>query len=769
MVEASPGSGPDIPLGLAAWLSEPGSTVTLLLDDFHEIRDPVVLAQVEALVEAVPDRLQIFLGCRADPQMPLHRWRLRGLVAEVRAAELSFTIEETAALLRAHQAYLPVRVLAELTSRTEGWPAGLRLAALELARSPDPEQRLGEFFRHDRGMADYLLDEVIRRLPADVVEVLTCTALLDEVDADLISALTGRDDGATVLEALERANSLVTRLTRPGEWYRYHPLLRQILMDELSHRQPGRVQVLHQRAAAWYSRHGPASHAIRHHLAAREWSLAVEVLTRSWPDVLTSSRRDERFMSAAVPEDLVSADADLALAFAADRLYGGDPAGLHTFVRVADRLLLASGEEDQSTGRGSMIAAFRLVDAQLNGDRDKVLAVVGPILATEPEPLALLAAGESLLQAADFVAALEPLTGALAVAEERGLEDLRLAATSRLAVAYTFAGRLTEGDHAARTALMIAGDRGRTGGEDQERARIALAQIGLERFELNEASHHLDLIMRARPPTSRMLWVLTWTTRLRVRAAAGDPAGASVELRALRRDVVPTDLDDPPVAFALSFIATEFELAAGHHTAARRQLAVLERIDAPRGWTAVMQARLHLAERQPVRAAAATAPHADPLDPGLQRGFAIELVLIHAWALLMLGNQAKSGRSLETALRLAGEDGFRLAFHHAGDSMADLLRSHIRAGTAYPAVAAEVLAMLTAERSAGHAEVAEPLSEREVAVLRHVQDVMSNLEIATAMSVSVNTVKTHLKNIYRKLGTDSRRDAVRRAQSRGEV
>jgi LuxR family maltose regulon positive regulatory protein len=771
--------GQDVPTRLAASLTGSGAPVTLVLDDFHEVRDLDVLAQFEAFVEAAPGRLQIFLGSRADPPLSLHRWRLRGLLAEIRAAELSFTLEETGRLMRTHRVTVPVRALAELHSLTEGWPAGLRLAALELSGRPDPEQRLSEFVRHDRGMADYLLDEVIHRLPPDVVELLTGTALLDEVGAGLVTAMTGREDGATVLETLERANALVTRLARPGEWYRYHPLLRQILADELAHRQPDRVPILHRRAADWYARHGPPSHAIRHYLAAGEWALAVDVLARSWPDVLATSRRDVLAGPVTVPEDLIRSDAGLALAFAADRLHRDDRAGLRTLVRVADQLIgPPDGGPDPWAGRHAMIAGFRLVDAQLNGDRHQVMAAVAPLLETgidpapavEPwRPLALIALGESLLQIGRYDGAQEPLRAALAVAEDRALEHVRLAAVSRLSLARVFLGHLTGGDHAARVALAVAGRHGGDGGEDEERARIALAQIALERFQLDEAGYHMDRIFRMRPPTSRILWVLAWTTRLRIRAAGGDPEGALAELAALRRDVAPDDLADPVVASALGFVGTEFELARGLRSAARRQLAVLEQLETPRGCTALLQARLHMAERQPARAAACAAPYVDPLDPGLHRGLAVELCLIHAWGVLLLGNQTKSARSLETALRLAHEEGFRLAFRRAGDPMADMLHAHLRAGTNYPDVAADLAAMLSDLTPPVRIRPAEPLSEREITVLRHVQDVMSNVEIASAMSVSVNTVKTHLKNIYRKLGTDSRRDAVRRAHARGEV
>jgi LuxR family maltose regulon positive regulatory protein len=780
---ASPASRMDIPTRLIASLSCPGVPVTLVLDDFHEVRDPDVLAQFEAFLEAVPERFRVCLAARADPPLPLHRWRLRGLLAEVRAAELSFTVEETGRLMAAHGVTLPVRALAELNALTEGWAVGLRLAAVELSGSPDPEQRLSEFCRHDRGMADYLLEEVVSRLAPDVVEVLTCTALLDEVDAGLTAAMTGRDDGATILAALERANALITRLARPGEWYRYHPLLRQTLADELAHRQPSRVPALHRRAADWYSRHGPPSHAIRHYLAAGQWMLAVDVLARSWPDVLASSRRDVFAGPVAVPEDLVHGDPDLALAFAADCLHRDDRAGLHALVRLAGHVVgktggAAGGPTGTRPDRDAMITAFRLVDGQLNGDRERVMAAVGPMLETEAEaapdtepwrPLALIALGESWLQTGRFDSAREPLRAALAVAEERALEHVRLAATSRLSIAYAFLGQLTDADHAARAALTIVGRHGGRGDEDEERARIALAQIALERFRLGDATYQLDKIFRTRPPTSRILWVLAWTVRLRIRAAGGDPDGAHAELVALRRDLTGAELDDPAVADALDFADSEFELARGRRSSARRKLAVLEQLDHPPGWTAVLQGRLQMAERQPARALGVSAPYVDVLDPELHRGFAVELCLIHAWAVLLLGNQTKSGRSLETALRLADEEGFRLAFLRAGAPMADLLRGHIRAGTAYPALAGELVAALTEDASPDRAELAEPLSDRELAVLRHVRDVMSNVEIADAMSVSVNTVKTHLKNIYRKLETDSRRDAVRRAHARGEV
>ena len=310
----------------------------VVVDDVREISDPTALAELESLVRHGMGRLHLVLSCRRDPALPLYRWRVNGSLTEMRTTDLSLTITETAQLLAAHDVVLPGSTLYALHSMTEGWPAGVRLAAMAMRGHPEPERVLDDGGPYSTAVGDFLTGEVIETLPADTRRLLFDTAVATRLNAGLVEAITGRDDGARVLAELKGSNAFLTRNAGPGGWYRFHPLFARTLHSELLRRNPERVAELHRRAAAWHATYGIPAEAMRHALLAEDWPGAVETLDRHWPDIVGGVRYDRPHEAAPhAPAGDEHTDPRLALAFAAERLRVGDLEGTRDFLRRSNR------------------------------------------------------------------------------------------------------------------------------------------------------------------------------------------------------------------------------------------------------------------------------------------------------------------------------------------------------------------------------------------------------------------------------------------------
>ena len=261
-------------LRLTAALADLDPAVTLVLDDLHLLTEPGVLRGLEFVLRNVGAGLRLVVASRMDPLLPLHRYRLAGELTEIRAADLAFSADEAGLLLAQHGGgMLSADSLESLTERTEGWAAGLRLAAISLGTHPDPGQFVKELIAEDSALIGYLVDEVLNVAPPEVREVLLSTSILDHVSADAAVDLTGNEQAGAILMALVRTNAFVQPIG--SGWYRYHTLFAEMLRLKLRHEHPDRVPVLHQRAARWYERNGLLPDAVRHAARAGDWQLAA--------------------------------------------------------------------------------------------------------------------------------------------------------------------------------------------------------------------------------------------------------------------------------------------------------------------------------------------------------------------------------------------------------------------------------------------------------------------------------------------------------------
>ncbi|MFL6226085.1 MAG: LuxR C-terminal-related transcriptional regulator [Actinomycetes bacterium] len=774
-----PIGGPDrgFVLELAAALDELARPVVVVLDDFQELTNPAVLDSLATVLRRSPATLRLVLASRKDPPLPLARLRGTGRPIQVRAAELAFTTDEAARLLASHGLILADADLAVLWARTEGWAAGLRLAALSLQDHPDPGGFVAEFAGSSWAVADYLLEEVLGRLPEQDQAFLLHTSVVERVSGELADALTGRADGAQTLARLERANAFVMALGQDRSWYRYHQLLAELLKAHLQASAPRLVPELHRRAAGWYQDHGFPVEATRHALAGRHWPLAAELLARIWQGfVLDGEMALLGQLVDQFPPEVVEADAELVTVRAARRLGAGDWDGADSDLRLAEQL----GADLPRRRRARFevaLATMSLYRARLRGDLDgavvaarQMLPAAGAGLAKpvgdDLRALALLNLGTAELWTGALEAATGHLREGLVVARRAGRDGLVVGFLGQLAAA-TAGSRQGEGVRLAREALALAERRGWSQNPSTACAYLVLGGARFDWGDLAAAERYLDLAMACRPEPAITLTI--GLTRAVVAHAKGDPAAALEILRGAQQELQRLN---GPYAMAASLREWEARLlaATGHIEQAR---ALVSTSDEPRpasAATLAVRAELQLAQGDPAAAVATLAPCLDGSVPSLVAYQRLETLLLDAVARQRLGDVDGAATSVEQALQVAEPEGYRQVFWNLGEEVHALLLRQRERGTAHPQLLTDLLDRTIVDAPATlplPAELAASLTDREQAVLGFLDSHLTTRQIADELYVSVNTVKSQVRSVYRKLDVSRRGDAVRRARHLG--
>ena len=749
-------------------LAELTGPLRLVLDDFHEAGVGEVADDLEWLIEQAPAGLRVVVATRRDPPLRLQRLRMTGQMKEIRAADLAFTASEASEFLAPLE--LRPEDVATLWERCEGWVAGLRLAELSLHDHPDPHAFIKGFAGGDRAVSDYLMSEVVSRYPDGVQRFLLRTSIVDRLNAELAEALADDSAAEQSLRELERIDGFVEALDPSGTWFRYHPLLAEVLRAELRCRRPDELPALHTAASGWFARHGQPLDAVRHAVAASDWRLAAEVIGAQWlACVLDGSGAELRELARGIPVAVVEADAELALAMAGLLLEAGE-------IQEADEFLLRAFEradelpEPRRRRFAVTSTATALYRARLDGDVAEALSAARLALqerwdrsvAIEVRALTLANLGIAEFWAGEFEEALEHLQAAAGLAIEFGSDFVLLIAESYLGAVDARQGRLADAHSRARTAIQLAERRGWLDVAHTAIAHVTVATVHLWWNELDEAERASDLAREAlgRSPEPLIAPVVA-QIRARVQALRGDPVTALDILRSSE----PDDKLPAWLRVSASMVEAELWLTLGEPVRARRSLEAVSSMEVSD--SAVGVARLELALGEPGAALRAIAGFlAD------QREALMPVTRTEAWAIDAIARDAihdEPGalRAMERALDLAEPRGYSNPILRHGAPVRSLLRRRIASGTAHRAFAGELLSVLEqepAERRPNGDPLLDPLSERELAVLRFLPAMMSNAEIAAEMFVSVNTVKTHLKHIYRKLDVSERRDAVRRGR-----
>jgi len=751
-------------------LTEP---VVLVLDDLHEIGNAAAIADLDRLLRHPPPALRIVAATRVDPPLRLGRLRIAGELTEIRERDLAFTEPETAQLLRTAGIELAPAEVQLLWQRTEGWAAGLRMAALTLRSHPDPPRFLAAFAGDDAAMADYLLAEVLAQQPDDLVDFLLRTSILDVVSGDLADAICDRTDSAHVLAQLEREHALVIALGDDRPWHRYHPLLRELLRSELRYRLPGELPTLHARASRWYAQAGRPAEALRHAADAGDWESVAALAGAHWVPLLVRGELPSlRPVLESLPPERLQQDPEVALALAAALLdLGDEPAASALLDRALELRDAVPAARRPHFDLGS--ATVRLLRARLRGDLvdavEHAQTMIGTTTvagradtgSTDLRALALVNLGIAELWTGAYDDARLHLEAARRSAEGGGRDWLLLVAVAHLAAHAALTGRLERGRRLAEDVLTLATLRGWLRTWPVGLAEGVLSAVALERNQRADAEAHFarseELLAHA---TDLPLRMAVRIQRARLLAADGraEPALEAIEGA--------HELGDGwPVAPALRGLTTGLQALSEAALGQREQAEERLGDGSATAEDGAALARLRLHDGEPAAARGALAPWLDgaPAAFGPTR---VELWLLDALARDAEADVEGASASLERALDEAEPHGIRRPFADLGGHVATLLRRQLRRGTAHRSLIDDVLRDVDRPQLALRPRLLllEPLSEREAAVLRFLPTMMSNGEIAAELFVSVNTVKTHLKSIYRKLDVPDRREAVRRAR-----
>jgi LuxR family maltose regulon positive regulatory protein len=751
----------------------------LVIDDVHEL-GPEVLRQLELLVMRAPAELRFVLATRHDVQLGLHRLRLEEELTEIRAADLKFTLAEAKELLERAGVKLPGSALARLHERTEGWAAGLRMAALSLAGHPDPEQFAAEFSGSERTVAEYLLAEVLDRQTDQVRRLLLRTSMLERVNGELACLLTGDEGGERVLQDLEQANAFVVSLDAARSWFRYHQMFAGLLQLELRRAAPCEIAGLHGTAARWFAGHAYPVQAIRHARAAQDWDLAARLLADHWPALhLDGQAATVHELMAGFPVGLAAANAELAAVAAADELDRGSLA-------TAERYLSLSGQASESAPeerRGQLrllLGVVRLLLARHRGDLPSVaeeaqrlqsladaLAAAPSALGKELHALALINLGSAEYWAARFEEAELHLERGAALAQQIGRPFLELTGLAYQA-ATEFNWSLTRSAERSRQAVELAEQHGWADEPAAGPAYMMLGAVLAWQGRPEEAEpwvQRAERTVRAEADPAVALGVLHLRgvqelARGRdVRAVAAFQAAE----RLARHLAVPHLLVTQSRALLLQAL-----VRLGDITRAEEGLAELVEEDRERGEMRIAHAALQLAKGDPRAAAAALTPVLDGSASLFRRGWLAGAFLLEAITRDVLGDRAATERALERALDLAEPD--RTLMWFLLQPAPTLLGQHDRRLTRHASLITEIGSLLAVKDSAPLAGLRvplEPLSSTEVRVLRYLPTNLTGPEIARELSVSRNTVKTHIRNLYAKLGVHTRAEAVTRARVLG--
>jgi LuxR family maltose regulon positive regulatory protein len=767
-------------------VAEQVEPVVLIIDDLHELKSADALTQLENSLAILPSSARVVLSSRRDPPIRLHQLRLADEIAEIRAADLRFTERETRELLATSGVSLSDAEAAALHRRTEGWAAGLRLAAISLSAHPNPERFVAEFSGTDRAIGEYLMAEMLERQPSEVQSMLLRTSLVDRVNGELADVLAGRSGSEQMLLELEEANAFVVSLDARRTWFRYHQLLADFLRLELRRTLADEVGDLHRRAAQWFADRGEVVEAVRHMLEAGDWHDAARLVAdHSFRWVLDGQAGTIDAVLEAFPEGASSDHPDLALAHAAAEVNRG------RLDEAAAQLVLAescvqSAPPARRRRLAVAIASLRLAMARRSGQFSEVIEQV------------------NLLDTSVSAESSEPFaTGS----------ELRGVALLNLGIVETWSGRLVDAERHLSEGAALARTIGRPYLEVACRAHLGFPSNTVSVATARERGRQAVALAERHGLDDRPI----------LAPALGAVAGMALWVgefdegeRWLRRAWEVAEPHSDPAAAVLLHVATGMLHAGrGKHRSALEEFAAAARVQslltgvhalAPRisGWLAATQARLGmqdearatvtefsaepgqigaiydgqmgaiynaravicLAEGDPATALDALGGVLDIAPPVVPTFTLVETHLLAGIAHLLLGDRKGAADAAEAALATAEPD--RLIFPFAMADAAQLLDALPRHETAHGALLADIADVLCGAPAPSidgrRLPQPEELSPSELRVLRYLPTNLTRPEIAGELYVSINTVNTHIRNIYSKLGARDRSSAVGRAR-----
>lgn len=789
-------------LFLTALLNEipaTGERFVLVLDDYHLIDSKPIDDAVAFLVDHLPHQIHVVITTREDPALPLARLRVRDQLTELRAKDLRFQSSETVEFLT-H--LMGLRLSAEdvetLEERTEGWVAGLQLAGLSLQNNDDVHAFIRAFSGDHRYIVDYLAEEVVDRQTESVRSFLLQTAILDRLTAPLCDAITQRKDTSLQLDALERGNFFIVPLDDNRQWYRYHHLFAQVLRTRLMSEQPALVTVLHQRASMWFEQHGLLADAIHHALTAEAFERAADLIERVAPELFR--KRQEAVVLKwlqALPNTVFQNRPVLCIQYVGSLLTSGRLEGVEERLRDAEQWLDSGGalpvsldpsqlkptvvDEAEYQALPGSVAMYRAAQALVLGNPDETVRYGRRGLELAPQADYLRrGAIEAMLglvfwASGDLEQARQAYANGMATLQKAGNISDVIGGSIALADIEIVLGRLQEAMQIYQHRLQLAVEQGTPLMRGTADMHVGMSELYCEKGDLEAAKRHLQISREQGEHTGFPQNAYRWRVAMaRILQAEGKLDDALTLLEEAERLYVS---DMYPNVRPVSAVKARVRIAQGHldeaiHWARMCDLTAKDEISYLREFEHITLARLLLARSQHehneallIDAERLLSRLLKAAEDGKRVGRVIEIQVLRALAHQLRGDLPAAIATLAQALTLAEPEGYVRVFVNEGEPMASLLQKALRHDIA-PSYIRRLLSVSdkSDSRAKVHQALTEPLSDRELEVLRLFATELSGPEIARRLIVSLSTLRTHTQNVYTKLGVNSRRAAVRRAE-----
>jgi LuxR family maltose regulon positive regulatory protein len=776
--------------------------IVLVLDDYHLIEAQPIHDALTFLLWHLPPQMHVVIATREDPHLPFARQRAQGQLTELRASDLRFSSSEAAEFLNQVMGLdLSAGDISALERRTEGWIAGLQLAAISMQGRQDTSSLIKSFTGSHRYVMDYLIEEVLEQQSESVQAFLLQTAILDRLTGSLCDALTGQDNGQATLEMLERANLFVVPLDQERRWYRYHHLFSDLLRQRLYRSQPGWKTTLHHQASEWHEQNGFADEAIEHALRAEDFERAAQLIEEHVDAIWQSGEHTKlwRWLEG-LPAEFVSSKPHLSV-FHARNLYArGQQEAAEQTLQAAERALgtgidLTTGtwpiEQHPSPNPDSKklqgrIAVIRALLAFFRGDLSAIIQHSRQALEYLPEQdsawrsSAAIALGDAYRIQGDIRAAYQARLGALETSKAAGNTYMILIASMKLAVTMRQQGRLEQVLEICAQQWQLANECGLS---QTALAGGFLAIWGEVQAELGDLAGALDRSKRgvALAECGEDTVVLGWSCLclMRVLLTRGDMVDAEQLVQRMENKTRESDI--PPwitrmmAGWQVRLWLAQDNMEAASRWMAKRELKVAGELQFLREFEDIVLARILIAQGRLDETAILLQRLLETAETGERISSVIEILILQSLALKAQGDAYQAISTLEKALIYAEPGGFIRTFVDEGPPMARLLYKALGRGIATEYVRRLLAAFPVAEpeptgpsiSQARGSDLIEPLSERELEVLQLIAEGLTNPQIASRLFLAVNTVKAHTRNIYGKLDAHNRTLAVARARASG--
>jgi len=761
--------------------------IILVLDDYHLIEVQPIHDALTFFIKHLPPGMHLVIATREDPHLPLARLRAKNQLTELRTADLRFTSSESAEFLtHVMNLDLSTEDIATLETRTEGWIAGLQLAAISMQGHNNAINLIGSFSGNNRLVLDYLIEEVLSQQSENIQTFLLQTAILDRFNDALCDALTGQDNSQATLEMLEHTNLFIVPLDNERRWYRYHHLFADLLRQRLyqsttsSIGDEGRsITKLHSRAADWYEANNFTAEAIKHTLAGADFERAAGLIEHAArQSLMFGEAQTLRKWLKALPETMIYSRPRLCLAQVWVLIFLGQGELTESYLQSA-----AQSAPEEASIQGEVAALGALI-AILRGDVQATIELAHQALECLPaddtflRSLVVMNLGLAYDTVGDAPAAIQAYREAQAIGQAAGVALIPMMSLVQLADLEARQGQLGEAASLYRQAIQEAEQ------PDKPLNLVSMAHANLgrllyERNELSEATRHLKTCIELGRQWGSVDMVITGLVFLaQVQWAQGDRVGEQASIRHAKQILQEPMYSPATVTSAKAYMARlalrqgEIESAV-HWMAQSQNLASTGPGDSVR-IEQITQAMVLLAQDQPKQAVQQLTPLLQIAEASGHMGTAVQILALLAMAQQMAGEPNTALVLLQRALELAQPAGFVRTFVDAGEPMQRLLADlqvKIEPHGA-PAILHRYCANLRLECSQNAALSrnqtcrirAELLSNREREVLQLLAEGLSNQEIAQRLVIALSTVKTHINNLYRKLGVQNRMQAVNQAR-----